>query len=610
MDYLKRNLDKIKECRRGLYEKLKSKIYKNNYDFNKFNLVKSHDGFGVIEVIYNNERIRLNSIYSPYREAERWVQQFRFYNLNVSVIMFGLANGVFARALLKRLDNNGTALFYEPDLSLFLYSIKNFDMTDIIYDKRIKLYIQNVNGDEFYFGLQKYINAIMIPTQIVCIYPKFERFYQHEVKKFKNDIKEKYRLEFVLEYVLSERYKARIINILKNIHFIKESNYSEEFVGKVPSDVPIIIVSSGPSLDKNVKELKKAEGKSVILAVDTAVNYLIYHGIKFDAIVTIDMMLNAEYIKNIKYSKYPVFSSIGADNEILEYNKGKKIWLMSSEFMSNLYGKYGLKHSEWSMGGSVSTDAFKLAEKLGTKRIILVGQDLAFGDGVTHAGGIVDNDGEYRKEDIAYVEGINGHKVKTRSDWLRFLYWFNGEIAKNRDYIEVIDATEGGAKIEGTHVMKLSEAIDRYCKINFDFGDTIENMSPTFSDRMYISVKNDVMNMIEELVHIKEKSRLGIEFSNEMLQMLERDDINLEKEKFCIMNIKSINQYIESKLVYSIICDYMETKIKNIMSVNCFSGNKVEDEIKSFKLSREAFEAVIDVTDEILPIMENQFKKL
>lgn len=614
MNYLNINLNNIERYRPYLYAKIIEKINLNAYSFNRFNLLEARDGEKIVEIKIDNRKVRLNSLYSPKREVERWLEQFDFNNLNVSVIMFGIANGIFAKLLLQSLRKNEVAIFYEPDMELFLYCITNFDMTDIICDIRAELYIKDINDENFYRGLQKIITAVMLPSQIVCVYPKFDEIYKSEIKKFNRDIKEKYKLELVLTYALKDYYKRNIGNVIKNLRFIENSNYNEEFTGKVPDDVPIIIVSSGPSLDNNIDELKRASGKAVILAVDTAVKHLLMHNIKFDAIVTIDsdvtiemLIGNCEDIEK-KNFKYPIFAGIGASNDVLKNSCGKKIWMINSEFMAKLYKKYNLKYSEWTIGGSVSTDAFKLAEKLGAKKIILVGQDLAFGDRATHAGGEKDYQ-EYLNEDISYVEDINGKKIKTRSDWLRFLYWFNSEIV-TLDNIQVIDATEGGAKIEGTKIMKLSEAIDKYCRYEFDFSSVLEHMTKTFSKQTYIMVKKDMLGMREELKKIRERAKIGLNLAESIIYLLENEESNSNKEIYYTQKIKEINEYIEDCLVYSIIRSYTETKINGIMEVNCFSGNVKEDMIKSFQLSKNAFKAIIDVAREIQPIMEETLGKL
>lgn len=46
--------------------------------------------------------------------------------------------------------------------------------------------------------------------------------------------------------------------------------------------------------------------------------------------------------------------------------------------------------------------------------------------------------------------------------------WFESQIVRY-PRLDVIDATEGGAKIEGSEIMTLKEAIERECKTDIDF---------------------------------------------------------------------------------------------------------------------------------------------
>ena len=50
----------------------------------------------------------------------------------------------------------------------------------------------------------------------------------------------------------------------------------------------IILVSAGPSLNKNIMELKKAKNKAFIVATDTAVKPLLKAGIEPDLMVMVD----------------------------------------------------------------------------------------------------------------------------------------------------------------------------------------------------------------------------------------------------------------------------------------------------------------------------------
>lgn len=69
----------------------------------------------------------------------------------------------------------------------------------------------------------------------------------------------------------------------RNIAQIKQA-----FSAYPVADIPVIIVSAGPSLDKNVKELRKAQGKAFIIVVDAALRTVLQAGVQPDIVCTID----------------------------------------------------------------------------------------------------------------------------------------------------------------------------------------------------------------------------------------------------------------------------------------------------------------------------------
>lgn len=606
-DILKNNINYMETYRPKLWNKIQKYLDRLDYDLGKFRYIETREGEGTIEIKYNKKNIRLNSLYCPKKEAEIWAKQFNFNNINISVLMFGIANGVYCEAIMNNLKKDSTVILLEPDRELFLYCLRYFNMTRIISDRRIQIYIENINEEEFPSALKSSINAIMIPSMIVCSYPKFEDIYPVEAEKFKKIVKQKYELEVIVNFSLEENYKLGIKNTVHNLKFIKESNYSAEFIGKIPNKIPVIIVSAGPSLDKNIDELKTAYGKSIILATDTAVKYLEKHKVKYNAIVSIDIIKDEKNLNGVDCREYPIFIGQQSNYRILGLNKGRKIWMISSEFMCRLYKKHGLKYSAWSNGGSVATEAFNLAKEFGTKTIVLVGQDLAFSGESTHAGSITDID-KYEDVDIKYVDDIYGNKIKSRSDWVRYLNWFEDEIARLEDAIEVIDATEGGAKIQGTKIMKLSDVIDKYCKVKFDFNELVDKLPKTFSEQKYVAVANDLMNLRNELEEIENKAKYGLDLSDKMLSMLKAGKFNSAIEVYSNRQIKKINGLIEEKLVYSIIKDYVETIIKEIIKVNCFTGNEKEDMIQSYKLTRQAFVAIIEAARYAYELFDSNIK--
>jgi len=126
-------------------------------------------------------------------------------------------------------------------------------------------------------------------------------------------------------------------------------------------------------------------------------------------------------------------------------------------------------------GGSVATTILDIAIKMGGNPIILVGQDLAYVDGKNHA--------QYGSHASIYspelknmrrVKGQNGEMLYTSLGLLSYKYWIENRIQKEKRIF--INATEGGAYIEGMKHIKLRDVISDYLKESFDFENKIKSI--------------------------------------------------------------------------------------------------------------------------------------
>ena len=411
MDFLEKNIELLKKLRPGIHERIDKVISEKKYSFECFSLLDTRKSIQAIEINKFGEKVRLNSLYDPEKEAEHWAKQYDFNNIGVSVVMFGIANGVFANTMLNGLKDDSIVFLVEPDVSLFIYCLENFDMSNIISDERVRLYIEEINANDLYFDLIQNIHWTMIPTQIACFYPGMDKIYCEKAKEFAQLMQKFYSAENSVNYTASYLARMSTRNVINNLHFIKESNYMPEFSGILPDDVPVIIVAAGPSLDKNIEELKRAEKKSFIIATDTAVKFLIAHNVHYDVIVTIDPRKSLNHLSDERCFSHPIFTIMDAKNEILEMNQGRKIWINGAGFMEALYIRYGLTFTGYISGGSVATAAFNVARAMNAKRIVLIGQDLAFSGESTHAGGVANHSDDDRNG-IVYVEDIYGNQIK------------------------------------------------------------------------------------------------------------------------------------------------------------------------------------------------------
>ncbi len=609
MDCLERNMYLIKMFRLGLYGELDSILASGIYSYDNIKELDTRDGNKALVIEKDNNEYRLNSLYKPLKEAEKWADQYEFQNLNISVIMFGTGNGLFISEMLKRLKQDAKVYLYEPDISVFLYILNNVDISNIICDARVNLFIKNINQDRFKLLLQKETDWMMITSQIICNHPVYDKIYTDEFEEFLNIVYSANNLAKV--NIDTERYLADTLvnNTIKNLKFIKESNYVSEFIGKIPEELPAIIVAAGPSLDKNIDELKRAEGKAFIFATDTSVKYLLKHDIKFDAIITIDAKKAIGHLKDERCHNIPLFCVIEARNQMMEMHKGRKIWFRGSVYMYGLYNKFNRFFPSYNSGGSVSTAAFSVCLSMNFKNIVFIGQDLAYDGEVTHAGGVVKKIiGE--KKGKEQVDAIDGGKVWSRYDWLIYLEWLENSI-KDIKGINVIDATEGGALIHGSKVMKLSEVIDQYCNNKFSFSNLLGSMPYTFTDDEYSKVREELLDIRKEFSDIKNKSKEGIKLANRIIKSINNKNNTGKNESKDLKRIDKINKFLEKQAAYDILDIYISNiVVKDLVTVNNLSEDEDENMKKTLEISITIYKALMDGIEKLTPVLEETLEQI
>ena len=611
MRYLNSNLEYLKQKNFIIYNEIKRRTFKyDKTNNNKFNIINTRDGYKTIEVNYNSENIRLNSIFSPKKEAERWAKKFDDTGKITSLIMYGLGNGIFFDELKMKIDNHAYIFFYEPNIDLFIFILYNFDLKNILSDERTELFIKDINDIDLYIELCRKINWTMIPTQLVCCHPVYDRLYKEQFQKFIHIIEE-YRYAMKISGNTSVEFAKKFtLNTIKNLEFIEKSNYLGDFEGKIDKNIPIIIVAAGPSLDKNIDELKNAERKSIILATDSAVKTLMEHNINFDAIVTIDgdkyiEKFDGEYCENI-----PVFTIPDAKYELLKQNRGRKIWITGQNFYTEMYKKYGYDFPEYLSGGSVATAAFSIAQILGIQTIILIGQDLAYNGDITHSGRRIIEQEHIKQKEI-YIDGIDGEKVRTKQDWLRYLQWFENIIAQMDRNINVIDATEGGAKIRGTKIMKLADAIDDYCKSKFEFKKFIADLPVTFSKEEYNSFIQDVFHYVKELDIVYNEALLGKNAATRIMFVLKNRLIADERyiSDFKIINVAK--DIIQRQQIYLLLDEYISADVAERIEIAAKTDfDKDEKEYENIKSIKILFDALLNSVNDLKPVVESIAKRM
>ncbi|QPJ65888.1 MAG: motility associated factor glycosyltransferase family protein [Candidatus Nitrohelix vancouverensis] len=270
-------------------------------------------------------------------------------------------------------------------------------------------------------------------------------------------------------------------NIFQNWKHIRSSSGINQ-IENAFKDQPAIIVSAGPSLDKNINYLKQAENRALIIAVATALKPLLSRGIEPDFVIAVDPApLLLKFFQQAPIPKKPwlVFDPATFPGVIDNY-PGKMMSFDSNIELSKWL--VNLTESKGSLGNmhSVSHAAFALAQHIGCNPIALIGQDLAFDGHRQHC--------SYSAYHSEHIDNFTEKGVVKQFEQNRFNRFqgttlsavdlFGGSTAtltnldtykhqfipSQPDKISCFNATEGGAPIPDMRDTTLREFINNYCR--------------------------------------------------------------------------------------------------------------------------------------------------
>jgi hypothetical protein len=490
-------------------------------DSGKYRIIVGKKGFKCIEFTNNGITVLLNSYYDPVKEGEKWTENLQYKGEDI-LIVFGFGAGYHLTNVKGILDKYSKVLIIDPSIECFKYALHINDFTDLFKANNIFFYIRN-DISKLRNTLLKLMDTVIYQKVKIVEFIPVERNYRDffntarkEVLKLLNDS----FLSLNTRLVYSKKWTE---NFMENLPYILEAAGVNKLFGKFQG-VPLFLISAGPSLDKNVQLLKNAKGKSVLLSVGTALKAVLKNGIEPDLVIAIDPSDKVyEQFRGIDNFKAPLVFDPLVNANIPKNYLGEKFVCESLPFFTHWLRENTSKDIGYlKKGGSVANVAFDLAVKMGCNPIIFVGQDLAFTGGKSHASGTM-YDGKKIKDtgNTIIVKDIYGNNILTSRQLFSFVTWFENEIRLYNGKIEFIDATEGGAKIEGTQIMTLNEAIERYCCKEVPIEDIINTavkdnqMSEEGINRLVESLQNIKL----DLAFLKGEMKKGIEYSEKLKEL-------------------------------------------------------------------------------------------
>ncbi|EAH7149356.1 DUF115 domain-containing protein [Campylobacter jejuni] len=401
--------------------------------------------------LYGNVIDELNSMLNVYSDK---------YLLYPVLYFYGFGNGVLFKALLQN-KNHQHIVVFEKDIEIIWVIFHILDFSNELQNARLMI-LQTSSLDIEFFS--NFCSSKPF-FQFSRIY--FLELMSHYYERFHEDV-------LKINHKLAETFKYSILShgndpldALQGIEqfvynlpsMITHPSYKELLAKRKNSSDTAIIVSTGPSLTKQLPLLKKYASKATLFCADSAYPILAKQGIKPDYVCMLERSeFTAEFFNN-DFGEFDrdilfIIKSVVHPNAIHYLNKKTDNFTLVSTYASFInYVKLD-DFGYFNMGFSVAHMACYLSLHLKHKNIIFIGQDLAYAENGNSHPDDYQNSATYESQAyepiLTKAYGEKG-EVKTHHIWLMFKQNLEQDVEKIQKYLDtkVYNCTEGGARIEG-----------------------------------------------------------------------------------------------------------------------------------------------------------------
>lgn len=499
---------------------------------------------GAYNLVYKG--VPLHNPQNPLGEAKEIFA--RTENTPVSIhLIYGIGLGYLFQ--LVSANSVGAIILYEPDLNVLKIAFSLVDFSNDISKNNVFIATNFAKLSEYIYkksntkNLPQLLSTASYRDFSTTDFNKLVAELQCMIGSFSLDLK--YTQEKF--YPLIKIIIRNIPNLIKEIPLVKIKDFYK--------DKTAVVVSAGPTLDRNIQMIKKYRDNIVLIVVGTAMKALAAHNIKPDFLCIIESFDSSKQLQGIDLTDVNFITEPYSHPKLRSF-KFKRIFshisnnLPLNKFWSNIIGE---DCSEYISKGTVSYTALNVARILGCKKIVLVGQDLAYIEGQCYS-----KDSAYKElecrfnqeadkweitakniEDFAnalstlpdlekridlaerrlknlnnslyFVTGINGKQIPTESVYAAFIKPLSEytKLFANREYV---NTSMEGAQIDGYKNLPLEEALKDSAKIEN------RNLEPN-----YILDIEVVKNKLAKEINILKSLMSNIENGKNAVKALNND---------------------------------------------------------------------------------------
>ncbi len=427
------------------------------------------------------------------------------------VIVFGLGAGNTVRALVS--GGIRVAAVFEPDPGILRTFLEQGPMDlgqipIVTQHRELETIWQRVVGDRD--------NVHVTDT------PGYDRLFAEERTSLTTKIADLLERGLVNEQTIRARGRVWVEDIIDNAEYISSAPSAHHLQGAF-SKVPAFIVGAGPSLNRNIEQVRRASEKGIVFAVNSSGRALDQVGIRPHILAALESIDVSHLIHDLSFIDEVVrLFSLTAHPSLFETGNGPLLTLF--ELLPHIAGPFEAFFGRPGLPvcGSVSTACFSLAYRMGCDPIVLVGQDLAYTGGRCYADGTpyeqsrVEVQGQTLRHDWCgtmvetHLKGGNellpGQKATQTGAWggeglvysaatfnhVRMWLERVAAMLNASDGPRLINATEGGARIANFEELSLAHVLDELPDVHIR-PDQIEESARQGGAEMHVG---DVINLL------------------------------------------------------------------------------------------------------------------
>lgn len=578
-DILKSNLEFISKHNKNLSERI-SQItdYTKNFEI-KTNLA------GEYNLVING--MAVHSLTGAVEETKTIMSELP-HNENGSIhLIYGIGLGYLPDEFIN--NAKGTIIVYEQDIETLHFVLSVVDFSQIFKTGRLYMASALNELEEILYNVYKY--KAKASLSFVDYYKTqnrhdFEAFRIWLIRKIEL-IDHNYKLQM---YKMFTFFESTLKELDKKYKIPLLTDYKDAFKNK-----PAIIVSAGPSLNKNIELLKKYKDNAFVFCVGTALRSLYNNDITPDflnVIETVNTSLhyNLPNSKDINFIAEPYSEKSYFD---IEFKNRFVTPSLETDASRWFLEKAEKELTPFETKGTVAYHALYSAYYLGCNPIILIGQDLAYTDGQCYSKGskfdglqcVFDDETqkymiapknfeEYRdsyyasegfeeegknrgikallkrlNQNIQFVKGQNGEMLPTDSVYSIFIDYFKEFSASYGHERTLINSSLGGALIDGFETSPLDKVCEKYANKPINKEKLISSLRTKESFDSKVVIKN----LKKDLAVFKEIHPLlreGASVSTNIKEILEKNPVFSNSVRKNLDNLSDIYIAISNKYMF------------------------------------------------------------